>query len=145
MNTTEFHALHPTHLAGAPGAGKFANKDHPDGQADLTLATPSAYPTSLTSVDGTARVTEDGENQTCECGNDSETDDWAAADRNGHLNPDSLGSGDEEEYAVCPDCGRVYSNADLFKGDAPAVARYDTNSAEFKSALADYNTAVYGG
>jgi hypothetical protein len=136
------------HLRGGnpDNIGQYSPKDHAEAEG-VSLSAPikGAYPFSPEPVDGIARVIDGGENQICECGNDSETDDWVAADRNGRLNPDSLGSGDEEEYAVCPDCGRVYSNADLIKGDAVAVTRYDTGSSEFKDALSDYNVAVYGG
>ena len=102
------------------------------------------YPT--VDVDGSAVVDEEGENQSCACGNDSWTQDWRAADREGRLSFDAAGSSDAEEFAVCPVCGRVYPNGALFYGEAAvAVARYDTGSAAFVAALARYDGEAYGG
>lgn len=103
------------------------------------------YPT--VPVDGSVFVDEDGENQVCECGNDSWTNDWMHADRNGLLTLRPDGSADPDEFAVCPTCGRVFSNAELFEladSTAPAVARYDTTSLAFTAASAWYQSEAYG-
>ncbi len=103
------------------------------------------WPYATVSVDGQAVIDEDGENQACACGNDSWTEDWRHADRFGRLSFDSSGSDDPEEYAVCPVCGRVYSNAQLFVSlVVPAVARYDVTGAEFVAALERYDRVAYG-
>lgn len=104
------------------------------------------YPT--VPVDGTAQVDEDGENQTCACGNDSMTQNWCHATRDGQLRWMPEGSVDPEEFAVCPICGRVYPNAALFTaqgGTAAACARYDDSSTLFRAAVAQYERAAYGG
>lgn len=57
------------------------------------------------------------------------------------------GSTDPSEFAVCPDCGRVYPNAGLFMAQGrstAAVARYDVNRDAFKAAMAEYVKAAYG-
>lgn len=90
------------------------------------------YPT--VPVNGKVTIDEEGENQTCECGNDSWTSDWRHADHDGRLTVMHDGSADPAGFAVCPGCGRMYSNATLFTAadsTAPATARYDTTSAEF--------------
>lgn len=111
-------------------------------------ATPSnGWPYPTVPFDGFATVDEEGENQTCECGNDSWTTDWSHADRTGRLTFDATASSDPAEYAVCPECGRVYSNEDLFEpldGKAPAIARYDTASTAFIADLRRYNHDTYG-
>lgn len=109
--------------------------------SDAVAAWP--YPTVV--VDGKATVEDDGENQVCECGNDSWTQDWRHADRDGRLTFDASGSSDPDEFAVCPVCGRVYANGALFKGDAAsAVARYDVSSPGFTAALRRYDQDAYG-
>lgn len=101
------------------------------------------YPT--VSVDGRATVDDDGENQTCECGNDSWTQDWRHADRDGRLSFEAAGSSDPDEFAVCPVCGRVYPNAALFvDGVVPAIVRYETSSSSFVAALQRYDHDAYG-
>lgn len=100
------------------------------------------YPT--VPVDGRAVVDEDGEDQVCECGNSSWTEGWAQADRFGRLTFAAAGSSDPAEFAVCPVCGRVYPNGELFEGAAVAVARYDVASGVFVAALAQYNRDAYG-
>lgn len=102
------------------------------------------YPTRA--ARGSAQVDDDGENQRCACGNDSHSEDWRHADRTGRLTFDASGSSDPAEFAVCPECGRIYSNAQLFDpidGKAPATARYDVNARAFRTALAQYNRAAY--
>lgn len=109
--------------------------------SDAVAAWP--YPTLI--VDGQATVEDDGENQVCECGNDSWTQDWRHADRDGRLTFDASGSSDPDEFAVCPVCGRVYVNGALFGGGVvPAVARYEISSAEFVEALRLYDRDAYG-
>lgn len=103
------------------------------------------YPTIT--ADGDATVDEDGDNQTCECGNDVWSSDWCHASSDGHLRWMTNGSTDPEEFAVCPVCGRVYANAGLFKAQGrstAAVARYDVNSDAFKAAVFEYVSAAYG-
>ncbi len=105
----------------------------------------AAWPYPTVDVDGQATVEDDGENQVCECGNDSWTQDWRHADRDGRLTFDASGSSDPDEFAVCPVCGRVYANGALFKGDAAsAVARYDVSSPGFTAALRRYDQDAYG-
>jgi hypothetical protein len=104
------------------------------------------WPYRTVDVDGSASVDADGENQTCACGNDSATQDWRAANQQGHLTFEASGSSDPAEHAVCPVCGRVYLNADLFADDrcAEAVARYDTADPRFVAALVHYDHDAYG-
>lgn len=107
----------------------------------------TAYPTAPVSPGDTATVALEGELQECVCGNHTRADDWAAADRNGVITFAAAGSANEDDHAVCPSCGRVYRNADLFLADlipAAAVARYDTTSPEFVAAIARYNRDAYG-
>lgn len=107
---------------------------------------PQDWPYPTRSVRGSAQVDSDGENQTCACGNDSHSEDWRHADRTGRLSFDASGSSDPAEYAVCPVCGRVYSNAELFNpvdGEVPATARYVVHSRPFMAALAQYNREAY--
>lgn len=104
-----------------------------------------AYPT--VPVDGEASVDEDGETQTCACGNDTWAQDMRHATCEGRLQWMSDGSADPDEFAVCPLCGRVYSNAALFDaqgGTAPAVARYDVTNSPFIADLARYGQDAYG-
>lgn len=111
--------------------------------ADATGGWP--YPT--VPVDGNATIDEDGDNQTCECGNDSLVEDWRSADRSGRLSFAASGSFDPAEFAVCPSCGRVYPNAALFdtgSGPVAAIARYDLSSPTFIAALAWYDHEAYG-
>lgn len=106
---------------------------------------PGRWPYVTVPVDGAAEVDEDGENQVCECGNDSWTEDWRHADRLGRLSFASSGSDDPEEFAVCPVCGRVYSNALLFVSSVvPAVVRYDVGGAAFIADLVRYDREAYG-
>lgn len=101
------------------------------------------YPTIA--ADGSARTDVDGDNQVCECGNDSHSYDWYAADGEGRLCAEAMGSPDPSEHAVCPQCGRVYLNEDLFSGRAaPAVVRYAVDDHEFRSALRVYEREAYG-
>ncbi|WP_104132321.1 hypothetical protein [Cryobacterium sp. M91] len=103
------------------------------------------YPT--VSVDGNATVDDDGENQLCECGNDSWAEDWRHADRDGNLSFEASGSSDPAEFTVCPVCGRVYTNLSLFDARAvaaAAVAQYDVSSPLFAAALARYDRDAYG-
>lgn len=101
------------------------------------------YPT--VPVDGIAWTDVDGEDQVCECGNSSLSYDWCAADAAGRLSADSAGSSDPAEHAVCPVCGRVYPNGELFSGlPTHAIARYDTGSGEFTAARLSYERATYG-
>lgn len=103
-----------------------------------------AWPYPTVPVDGSASIDEEGENQTCECGNDSQTSSWCHADNLGRLTWGSEGSFDPSEFAVCPVCGRIYSNATLFEAlEVAAVARYDTSSPTFMSALSQYNPDAY--
>ncbi len=99
------------------------------------MTAPRTWPYRTVRVDGQATIDDDGENQTCACGNDSWTQDWHHADRDGRLTFDASGSSDPDEFAVCPACGRVYPNGALFEGGVvPAVARYKISSAEFGEA-----------
>lgn len=103
------------------------------------------YPTVR--ADGEASVDEDGETQTCECGNDTWTQDMRHATRDGRLQWMPDGSADPEEFAVCPLCGRVYSNDALFDaqgGTAPAIARYDVTNSAFIADLTRYGQDAYG-
>lgn len=116
-------------------------------EGDVMPTTPSngwPYPTVI--FDGFATVDEEGENQSCECGNDSRATDWSCADRTGRLTFDATASSDPAEFAVCPECGRIYSNENLFApldGKAAAVARYDTVSPAFIADLRRYNHDAY--
>lgn len=105
-----------------------------------------SWPYPTVRVDGIATVDENGENQVCACGNDSATHDWRSADRHGRLTFDAAGSSDPDEFAVCPECGRVYSNRELFaSGHVPAVARFDVDTDDFIEALALYDRLAYRG
>lgn len=112
------------------------------------MSTPTTgwpYPTVL--VDGEITVDEEGENQTCECGNDSQTECWCQATSDGRLSWIADGSSDPSEFAVCPVCGRVYPNVTLFEAQgstAAAIARYDTTSPAFIEDLRRYNHDAYG-
>ena len=102
------------------------------------------YPT--VPVDGNATLDGDGENQVCECGNDSWAENWRHSDRDGHLSFEASGSSDPAEFTVCPACGRVYTNLALFDanaGAAAAVAQYDASSPLFTAALARYDREAY--
>lgn len=105
------------------------------------------WPYPVVQVDGSVYVDEDGEDQVCECGNDSWTEDWMHADSAGNLALRPNGSADPAEFAVCPVCGRVYANCDLFTlsdSRAPAIARYDTTSEAFARARDWYQSNAYG-
>lgn len=107
----------------------------------------STWPYPTVPADGEASIDDDGENQTCECGNDVWASDWCHATSDGKLRWMTNGSSDPEEFAVCPVCGRVYPNVGLFQaqgGSTPAVARYDTRSEAFKTAVIEYASAAYG-
>lgn len=105
---------------------------------------PWPYPT--VPVDGIAWTDVDGEDQVCECGSSSLSYDWCAADATGRLSTYSAGSSDPTEYAVCPQCGRLYPNEGLFSGQpTAAIARFDTSSTEFAAARGIYNKDAYGG
>lgn len=88
-----------------------------------------------------------GEKQRCACGgSDLYVQDWAYADLTGRLTFAASGSSDPAEFAVCPRCGRVYSNADLFQsedGVVAAVTRYDVNAPVFMSARAEYDREAH--
>lgn len=106
---------------------------------------PGRWPYPTVPVDGVASTDVDGEDQVCECGNSSLTQDWCAADADGRLSADAAGSSDPAEHAVCPVCGRVYPNEGLFSGQpTPAIARYDTGSREFIAEWRTYDRAAYG-
>ncbi|WP_404435168.1 hypothetical protein LG322_08430 [Microbacterium aerolatum] len=107
-----------------------------------------AWPYPTISVDGDAIVDEDGDTQTCACGNDSLSFDWRHATQDGRLRWMPDGSSNPAEFAVCPVCGRVYANGDLFEaqhGPVAAVTRYDVNTAAFKTALTQYDRVAYIG
>lgn len=109
-----------------------------------TSASGWPYPTLL--VDGEITVDEEGENQTCECGNDSQTECWCHATSDGRLSWMADGSSDPSEFAVCPVCGRVYPNETLFEAQGStvaAIARYDTTSAGFIEDLRRYSHVAY--
>lgn len=113
----------------------------------MTEAT-GEWPYPTVPVDGNATVTDDGDNQVCECGNDSRAEDWRQSDRDGRLTFEASGSSDPTEFTVCPVCGRVYTNLALFDanaGAAAAAARYDVSSPEFATALAGYDRDAYWG
>jgi len=108
-------------------------------------AAPQQWPYPTRTVRGRAQVASDSENQTCTCGNDSHSQGWRHADRTGRLSVDASGSFDPAEFVVCPECGRVYSNAKLFDPTdekVPAMARYDVRSRPFLAALAQYEREV---
>lgn len=110
----------------------------------------AAYPTVPLGEEITATVTEDGEDQVCACGNSSATEDWMAADASGRIDPEAAGSSDEREHTICPVCGLIYRNADLFAigdsgGTVAAIARADTTSEAFVTDRRAYDAAVYGG
>ncbi|WP_202567693.1 hypothetical protein [Agreia sp. COWG] len=106
------------------------------------------YPTTASVTRGGSTVAADGENQTCVCGNDSQSTDWAAGDASGNITFLASGSADADDHAICPDCGRVYQNRDLFAAaeeqPASAVTQYDIRSAFFIAALRRYNNDAYG-
>lgn len=105
-----------------------------------------AWPYPTVPVNGEATVDEDGDTQTCACGNDSWALDWRHATQDGRLQWMPNGSLDPAEFAVCPSCGRVYANGDLFDaqtGGAAAIVRYDTSSAEFVEGLSQYDHDAY--
>lgn len=111
----------------------------------MSLGQRGPWPYPTVPADGLAWTDVDGEDQVCECGNSSLSYDWRAADSTGRLSANSAGSSDPSEYAVCPLCGRVYSNEALFTGSpAPAIARYDTSSIEFTIARRAYEKDAYG-
>ncbi|CAD6016161.1 hypothetical protein [Agreia sp. COWG] len=101
------------------------------------------YPLASLPNDGVAITDEDGENQTCPCGNDSQAADWVPADTTGAMTFEASGSSNPAEHTVCPECGRLYRNADLFTGAAAPIARYDVTSAAFTAALAQYNRYAF--
>ncbi|MGO1852782.1 MAG: hypothetical protein ACTH0V_05165 [Microbacteriaceae bacterium] len=125
--------------------GQFGMQQHSDPEP---FPRPAAYPAHPDGPVGRATVNEDGEDQVCECGNNTWTNDWMAADRDGRIDPDAQGSSEPDEHTVCPDCGLVYRNADLFSaaetGGAPAVARYDVSSTEFRRDHDRYQQEIYG-
>ncbi|AXH37484.1 hypothetical protein DVJ78_18070 (plasmid) [Humibacter sp. BT305] len=95
-------------------------------------------------VDECAVVDVDGENQTCACGNDTYAADWYAADTTGAVTFCCSASTNPDEHTLCPACGRLYRNADLFTGTATAIARYDTHSPAYLAALEQYERDAYG-
>ncbi|WP_193597864.1 hypothetical protein [Microbacterium sp. YJN-G] len=108
--------------------------------------TERSWPYPTVPVRGSLTVDSDGENQRCACGNSSYAQDWNHADQTGQLTFEASGSSEPEEFAVCPSCGRVYSNADLFQSDdgiVAAVARYDVNTRVFKAARVQYDREAY--
>lgn len=108
--------------------------------------TEKSWPYPTVPVRGSLTVNSDGEKQRCACGNDSYAQDWNHADLNGQLTFAASESSDPAEFAVCPSCGRVYSNADLFQskdGIVAAVARYDVNARVFMAARVQYDREAY--
>lgn len=101
-----------------------------------------SYP--VVDADGCAAVDVDGENQTCACGNDTYAADWYAADSTGAVTFWCSASTNPDEHTLCPVCGRLYRNADLFADNATAVARYDTHSPAYLAALEQYERDAYG-
>jgi hypothetical protein len=149
--TTDFRGnVH--RAAGTPGAGEFTGRTNirPAGTIAEVSIPPfaPAYPTHpAATVDGTARAEGDGENQVCSCGNDTRSGGWAATDQHGRLDFSCAGFVESGEFDVCIACGRVFRNEDLWSADetpAPAVARYDTASADFQLALDDFHHDASG-
>lgn len=108
--------------------------------------TERAWPYPTVPVDGKATVDEDGDTQTCACGNGSCALDWRHATQDGRLQWMADGSSNPAEFAVCPVCGRIYANGDLFgaqAGSVAAIARYDTRSAESIEDLSQYDHFAY--
>lgn len=92
-----------------------------------------------------------GENQICECGNDTLINDWYGADRNGRIDPSCQASADPEECTVCPSCGAIFRNRDLFALVDGVVAfaiahhdLHDLHDPEFRAARSAAALAVYG-
>ncbi len=107
----------------------------------------NGWPYATVLVDGEITVDEDGENQTCECGNDSQTENWCHATSDGRLSWMTDGSSDPSEFAVCPVCGRVYPQRRTVRrsgNTAAAIARYDTLDPAFIKDLTQYNHDAYG-
>lgn len=101
-----------------------------------------SWPYPTLPVRGSLTVGVDGKNQRCACGDDTHSSGWNHADATGRLTFAAFGSSDPDEFAVCPSCGRMYSNADIFQaayGIATAIARYDVNSRDFNAARAQYD------
>lgn len=145
MSTVDQLGNHHRPRGGADG-GQFASKGQTPPETSLSE---QQWPYPTTEFDDGARafVDEDGENQTCACGNDSFTNDWVAADASGRISPDSQGSADPAEHTVCPSCGLVYLNEDLFgAAETPArpIARFDLSDPRFREALKAYEASVYG-
>lgn len=95
-----------------------------------------------------ACATNEGENQVCSCGNDTLRLDWIAADRTQRPSPASAGSSDPHEHYICPKCGSIYRNGDLYdaQDDQPvyAIAQLDLADEATRAAIAAYDTMVYG-
>lgn len=108
--------------------------------------TDRSWPYPTVPVRGSLTVDSDGNNPRCACGHDSGSQYWAHADRTGRLTFAVCETSDPDEFAVCPSCGRVYSNADLFHSDdgvVAAIAQYDVNARVFKAARVQYDREAY--
>ena len=105
-----------------------------------------SWPYPTVPVRGSLTMDSEGENQRCACGDVSHAQDWNHADHTGRLTLAASRSFSPDEFAVCPSCGRVYSNADLFRSDdgvVAAVARYDVNARVFRAARVQYDREAY--
>lgn len=104
--------------------------------------TERSWPYPTVAVRGSLTVDSDGDKQRCACGNDSCAFDWMHADQTGRLTFTTSGSSDPADFKVCRSCGRVYSNADLFRSDratVAAIARYNVNARVFMAMRAQYD------
>lgn len=94
-----------------------------------------------------AHITDDSENQVCGCGNDTYSNDWCAADADGHLNPAHAGTERLDLTTVCPTCGAIYSNTALMTAEPhtpiAAIGHRDLDSTAWRLELADYNRSLY--
>lgn len=108
--------------------------------------TERSWPYATVPVRGSLTINLGGESQRCACGERSYAPAWNHADETGRLTFAASRSRAPGEFAVCPSCGRVYSNADFLHSDnrvVSAVARYDVHDLAFRLARAQYHREAY--
>lgn len=105
-----------------------------------------SWPYPTVAVHGSLTVANDDDSQRCACGNGSYAQDRMHADPTGQLTFAASGSSRPDEFTVCPSCGRVYRNADLFHSDdgvVAAVARYEVSAPVFRAACTQYQREAH--
>jgi len=91
-------------------------------------------------------VDDEGEDQTCSCGNSTRSGWWAAGDATGTPSLDAVGSADCNTTIICPHCGLVFRMGDTELGKStPPIARFDITDDAFSDALEQQHWQMFGG